>query len=105
MVDAPIIDNIPGGPEHLFTGLPSPTTWPGARLPHSWMDGGAPYKNLIPGDGYKRWLRLKSQCTTPDPIEGGPFKGARGAPLTVLDLYRAAGARIIRSADLLLLRA
>ena len=35
-VDSPIIDNIPGGPEHLFREY-HPTTWPGARLPHVWM--------------------------------------------------------------------
>ena len=40
-VDSPIICNIPGGPEHLFREY-QPTTWPGARLPHVWLDDGTP---------------------------------------------------------------
>jgi len=28
----------PGGPEHLFREY-VPTTWPGARLPHVWLEG------------------------------------------------------------------
>src|SRR6266850_2162202 len=96
-VDSPIIDNIPGGPEHLFRDY-RPTTWPGARLPHSWMDG-VPVQDLIPRDGYTL-LRLNPKHD-PDPLRAA-FE-ARGAPLTVLDLTEQP-VRGIYERDLLLLR-
>jgi len=96
-VDSPIIDNIPGGPEHLYREY-RPTTWPGARLPHSWMDG-VPVQDLIPRDGYTL-LRLNAKHD-PDPLRAA-FE-ARGAPLTVLDLTEQPG-RGIYERDLLLLR-
>ncbi len=49
-VDSPIICDIPGGPEHLFREY-QPTTWPGARLPHVWLDDGTALQDRI-GDGY-----------------------------------------------------
>src|SRR5216684_360259 len=96
-VDSPIIDNIPGGPEHLYREY-RPTTWPGARLPHSWMDG-VPVQDLIPRDGYTL-LRLNPKHD-PDPLRAA-FE-ARGAPLTVLDLTEQP-VRGIYERDLLLLR-
>src|SRR6266849_5276428 len=96
-VDSPIIDNIPGGPEHLYREY-RPTTWPGARLPHSWMDG-VPVQDLIPKDGYTL-LRLNPKHD-PDPLRAA-FE-ARGAPLTVLDLTEQP-VRGIYERDLLLLR-
>ncbi len=50
-VDSPIIDDMPGGPEHLFREY-QPTTWPGARLPHVWLDDGTPIQDRIPTDGF-----------------------------------------------------
>jgi 2-polyprenyl-6-methoxyphenol hydroxylase-like FAD-dependent oxidoreductase len=38
-VGSPVIWEEPGGPEHLFREY-VPTTWPGARLPHVWLDDG-----------------------------------------------------------------
>ncbi|ANB76228.1 hypothetical protein AYM40_28655 [Paraburkholderia phytofirmans OLGA172] len=35
-VDSPIIDNVPGGPQHDLRAY-LPTAWPGARLPHMWL--------------------------------------------------------------------
>ena len=35
---SPLIADEPGGPEHPFRDY-QPTTWPGARLPHVWLDG------------------------------------------------------------------
>ena len=96
-VDSPIIDNIPGGPEHLFREY-RPTTWPGARLPHAWLDGVA-VQDLIPTDGYTL-LRLNPQH---DPAPLRAAFGARGAPLTVLDLP-SQPVREIYERDLLLLR-
>ena len=46
-VDSPCIDNIPGGPEHRI-GEYNPTTWPGARLPHCWLDDGTPMQDHLP---------------------------------------------------------
>ncbi len=43
-VDSPIVCNIPGGPEHLFR-VYEPTTWPGARLPHVWLDDDTPVQD------------------------------------------------------------
>jgi 2-polyprenyl-6-methoxyphenol hydroxylase-like FAD-dependent oxidoreductase len=96
-VDSPIIDNIPGGPEHLYREY-RPTTWPGARLPHAWLDGVA-VQDFIPKDGYTL-LRLNPQHDT------APLRAAfeaRGAPLTVLDLP-GQPVREIYERDLLLLR-
>jgi hypothetical protein len=96
-VDSPIIDNIPGGPEHLFRDY-RPTTWPGARLPHAWLEG-VPVQDLIPTDGYTL-LRLNPAHDTTS-LESA-FE-ARGVPLTVLDLPEQP-VRAIYERDLLLLR-
>src|SRR6267142_4665331 len=96
-IDSPIVDSIPGGPEHLYREY-RPTTWPGARLPHSWMDG-VPVQDLIPRDGYTL-LRLNPKHDS-DPLRAA-FE-ARGAPLTVLDLTEQP-VRGIYERDLLLLR-
>lgn len=50
-VASPIICDIPGGPEHLFRSY-EPTTWPGARLPHIWLDDGSAMQDRIPKEGY-----------------------------------------------------
>jgi 2-polyprenyl-6-methoxyphenol hydroxylase-like FAD-dependent oxidoreductase len=96
-VDSPIIDNIPGGPEHLLREY-RPTTWPGARLPHAWL-GGAAVQDMIPTDGYTL-LRLNPQHE-PAPLRAA--FAARGTPLTVLDLP-GRPIREIYERDLLLLR-
>ena len=36
--DSPLIANEPGGPEDPLRKY-EPTTWPGARLPHVWLEG------------------------------------------------------------------
>jgi 2-polyprenyl-6-methoxyphenol hydroxylase-like FAD-dependent oxidoreductase len=97
-VDSPIICNIPGGPEHLFREY-QPTTWPGARLPHVWLDDGTPMQDRIP-DGYTilKLGRTKSDVS-------GLERAIRfhGAPVTVLDVPDRI-ARDIYGYDLLLLR-
>jgi 2-polyprenyl-6-methoxyphenol hydroxylase-like FAD-dependent oxidoreductase len=97
-VDSPIIDNIPGGPEHLFRDY-RPTTWPGARLPHTWRADGTPTQDQIPTVGFTL-LRFRNSHKTDD------FKKAfleRGVSLTVLDIADEA-ARAVYERDLLLLR-
>jgi hypothetical protein len=97
-VDSPVICNIPGGPEHLFREY-QPTTWPGARLPHVWLDDGTAMQDRI-GDGY---TILKLGRTRAD--VGGLEQAirARGAPVQVLEIPDQI-ARDIYEYDLLLLR-
>jgi 2-polyprenyl-6-methoxyphenol hydroxylase-like FAD-dependent oxidoreductase len=97
-VDSPIICNIPGGPEHLFREY-HPTTWPGARLPHVWLDDGTPIQDRIP-DGYTI-LKLGTGKADPGALEQAIR--ARGAPVTVLDVPDRI-ARDIYGFDLILLR-
>jgi 2-polyprenyl-6-methoxyphenol hydroxylase-like FAD-dependent oxidoreductase len=98
-VDSPIIDNIPGGPEHLFREY-HPTTWPGARLPHVWMRDGSAAQDHIPDHGYTL-LRLGSTGADTAGLESA--LRARGAPLTVLDIAEETP-RAVYGHDLLLLR-
>jgi hypothetical protein len=97
-VDSPIICDIPGGPEHLFREY-VPTTWPGARLPHVWLDDGAAMHDRI-ADGY---TILKLGRTKAD--ESALEKAIRsyGAPVAVLDIPDRV-AREVYGYDLLLLR-
>jgi 2-polyprenyl-6-methoxyphenol hydroxylase-like FAD-dependent oxidoreductase len=97
-VDSPVICNIPGGPEHLFREY-QPTTWPGARLPHVWLDDGTPMQDCVP-DGY---TILKLGRTKAD--ASGLERAIRscGAPVTVLDVPDRI-ARDIYGYDLILLR-
>jgi 2-polyprenyl-6-methoxyphenol hydroxylase-like FAD-dependent oxidoreductase len=97
-VDSPIIDNIPGGPEHLFRDY-HPTAWPGARLPHLWLADGTPVQDRIPTAGYTL-LRLDSRHETHG-LEAAFC--ARGVRLTVLDVTDDT-ARALYERDLLLLR-
>jgi 2-polyprenyl-6-methoxyphenol hydroxylase-like FAD-dependent oxidoreductase len=97
-VDSPVICNLPGGPEHLFREY-QPTTWPGARLPHVWLDDGTPMQDRIP-DGY---TILKLGGTNADASGLEQALAARGAPVTVLDVPDAI-ARHIYGYDLILVR-
>ena len=97
-VDSPVICNIPGGPEHLFREY-QPTTWPGARLPHVWLDDGTPMQDRIP-DGY---TILKLGGTKADTSGLERAIRSHGAPATVLDVPDRI-ARDIYGYDLILLR-
>jgi hypothetical protein len=97
-VDSPIIDDIPGGPEHLFRDY-RPTTWPGARLPHVWLDDGTPIQDRISNVGYTL-LCLNGRHEIAALQEA--FR-ARSAPFGVLHVASEA-ARAIYERDLLLLR-
>ena len=98
-VDSPIIDNMPGGPEHLFREY-HPTSWPGARLPHVWLGDGTPIQDRIPTDGFTL-LRLGKTLADTSGLERA--LKARGASMTVLDIADAAP-RDIYGVDLILLR-
>jgi 2-polyprenyl-6-methoxyphenol hydroxylase-like FAD-dependent oxidoreductase len=98
-VDSPIIDNIPGGPEHLFREY-HPTTWPGARLPHVWLADGAPIQDRIANDGF---TLLKLGRTTADTSAIEAALRARRAPFSILTIEDQTP-RDIYGFDLILLR-
>jgi 2-polyprenyl-6-methoxyphenol hydroxylase-like FAD-dependent oxidoreductase len=98
-VDSPIIMDIPGGPEHLFREY-LPTTWPGARLPHLWLDDGSAMQDRLPAEGYTLLRLGRTQAETAS-LELAIR--AFGAPLTVLDVPDPI-ARDLYGYDLILLR-
>ncbi len=98
-VDSPIICDIPGGPEHLFRTYQA-TTWPGARLPHVWLDDGTPIQDRIP-DGY---TVLKLGKTAADASGIVRAFQSLGAPVAVLEIPDAAAREMHGYHDLLLLR-
>jgi len=85
-------------PEHDFIRY-VPTTRPGARLPHVWLDDGTAMQDRI-GDGYTL-LRLGGSDADASALARA-FR-AIGAPFTILDIPDAA-ARDVYGFDLLLLR-
>ncbi len=97
-VDSPIICNIPGGPEHQIRDY-QPTTWPGARLPHVWLDDGTPLQDRI-ADGYTI-LKLGGSKTDAGGLERAIR--ARGAPVKLLDVSDRI-ARDVYGYDLILVR-
>jgi 2-polyprenyl-6-methoxyphenol hydroxylase-like FAD-dependent oxidoreductase len=98
-VSSPVICDIPGGPEHLFRTY-EPTTWPGARLPHVWLDDGSAMQDRIPPSGYTI-LRL-GKTTHDSSALTGALK-SYGAPVTELTVPDQV-AREIYGFDLILLR-
>jgi 2-polyprenyl-6-methoxyphenol hydroxylase-like FAD-dependent oxidoreductase len=97
-VGSPIITDEPGGPEHLFRTY-APTTWPGARLPHVWLESGRPIQDLI-GDGYTL-LRLGGTPADCSALERA--MRARSAPIEIVNVPDPS-ARDIYGYDLILLR-
>jgi len=93
--DSPLIANEPGGPEDPLRKY-EPTTWPGARLPHVWLEGHRAIQDRI-GPGYTL-LRLGG-CRE----ETHSLKKAMKAPFEVLDIPDAV-ARELYGYDLILLR-
>lgn len=77
----------------------TPSTLPGVRLPHVWLDGGAAMQDRI-GDGYTL-LRLGGSKADVSALERA--FAALGAPVTALDVPDVA-ARDIYGRDLILLR-
>jgi 2-polyprenyl-6-methoxyphenol hydroxylase-like FAD-dependent oxidoreductase len=98
-VDSPIIDREPGEGPDPDNPRYVPTTWPGARLPHVWLDDGRALHDVL-GPGYTL-LRLGS--TAADTSSLVRAFSARGAPLDVLDVPDRT-AREIYERDLVLVR-
>jgi 2-polyprenyl-6-methoxyphenol hydroxylase-like FAD-dependent oxidoreductase len=97
-VGSPIIWEEPGGPEHLFREY-VPTTWPGARLPHVWIENHTAIQDLI-DDGYTL-LRLGRTQSDVSGLECA--MRALAAPFQVLAIDDDA-ARDVYAYDLILLR-
>ena len=95
---SPIIADEPGGPEDDFRRY-IPTSWPGARLPHVWLDGHVPIQDRI-GRGYTL-LRLGRNTEDGDSLQDA-FRALR-APFEVVDIPDQA-ARDVYGFDLILLR-
>jgi 2-polyprenyl-6-methoxyphenol hydroxylase-like FAD-dependent oxidoreductase len=99
-VDSPVICDIPGGPEHLFREY-VPTTWPGARLPHVWLEDGTAMQDRIAKRGFTILQVGRTARAAAAGLEAA--LRARDAPVTVLHLYDRV-AREVYGYDLLLLR-
>jgi 2-polyprenyl-6-methoxyphenol hydroxylase-like FAD-dependent oxidoreductase len=97
-VGSPVIEDEPGGPEHLFRDY-VPTTWPGARLPHVWLDDRTAVHDRI-GDGYTL-LRLGKSSAGISGLERA--MQATGATFRTLTIHDEAP-RAIYGYDLILLR-
>jgi len=97
-VGSPIIVEEPGGPEHLYREY-VPTTWPGARLPHVWLDDRTPLHDRI-GDGFTL-LRLGRTAVDSSGLERA--MRASGAPFHV-SVVDDAAPRDVYGYDLILVR-
>jgi len=98
-VGSPVIWPEPGeGPAHDFMNY-VPTTWPGAHLPHVWLDDSSAIQDRI-GQGYTL-LRLGGTQSDGAPLAAA-FRSI-GAPFSTLDV-RSDAARDLYGHDLILLR-
>jgi hypothetical protein len=98
-VDSPVIWPQAGeGPEHDFMKY-VPSTWPGARLPHVWLDDGTALHDRI-GECYTL-LRFAGSSADVAPL--AKAFAAFGAPFSVLDIADEMP-RAVYGNDLLLLR-
>jgi 2-polyprenyl-6-methoxyphenol hydroxylase-like FAD-dependent oxidoreductase len=96
---SPLIWPEPGEGPALDVMNYAPTTWPGARLPHAWLDDGTALQDLL-GDGYTL-LCLGGTRADTAPLERA-FAALR-APLSVMTVSDRRP-REIYGHDLLLLR-
>ncbi|MFM0359186.1 FAD-dependent monooxygenase [Paraburkholderia nemoris] len=97
-VDSPIIDNVPGGPQHDLRAY-LPTTWPGARLPHMWLTDASAIQDRL-------WPERYTLIDVTGGHDAGPLLAAFeaiGAPLDVLVLADSA-LRTVYERDLILVR-
>jgi 2-polyprenyl-6-methoxyphenol hydroxylase-like FAD-dependent oxidoreductase len=95
---SPLIVEEPGGPDDDFRSY-LPTSWPGARLPHVWLEGHAALQDRL-GPGYTL-LRLGGSREDTSGLERA--MQAHGAPFASLEVADAA-ARDLYGFDLILLR-
>ena len=86
------------GPEHDFMKY-VPTIWPGARLPHVWLNDGTALHDRIG----ERYTLLRLGASKPDAEALARAFASYAAPFSVMDIEEAR-VRDIYGADLLLLR-
>jgi 2-polyprenyl-6-methoxyphenol hydroxylase-like FAD-dependent oxidoreductase len=100
-VDSPLICDEPGGPDPDNRAY-VPTTWPGFRLPHVWIQAGTGQTALHDrlGSGY---TLLRLGTAPPDGRGFAEAFRAANAPLEVLDVPDAT-ARALLGFDLILVR-
>jgi 2-polyprenyl-6-methoxyphenol hydroxylase-like FAD-dependent oxidoreductase len=91
---SPLIFDEPGAPEDDFREY-VPSSWPGARLPHAWLEGHVAIQDRIPRYGYTL-IRFAEHDVS-------ALERAMKAPFSVLDV-RDAAARELYGVDLILLR-
>ncbi len=97
--NSPVICNEPGGPAPNIEDY-EPTSWPGARLPHVWIEPGKISVHDRIGDGYTL-LRLGKTKSAASCLQSSFSKV--GAPLSVLDIDDAR-VRDVYGFDYLLVR-
>ena len=95
---SPVIASEPDAPPYDFFDY-TPTTIPGARLPHVWLDGGIAMQDRV-GDGF---TLLKLGGTHADTSALASAFATHSAPFSALDVPDIA-ARDIYGRDLILLR-
>ncbi|KJK21819.1 hypothetical protein UB46_24980, partial [Burkholderiaceae bacterium 16] len=98
-VDSPLIWPEPGESPDPDAMSYRPTSWPGARLPHVWLNDGSALHDRI-GNGYTL-LRLGGTSVDTSALEHS--MRSLGAPLDVLDIQDEAP-REVYGCDLMLLR-
>ena len=96
--ESPLIALEPGGPDHHFREY-VPTTWPGARLPHVWLDDRTALHDRL-HDGYTL-LRLGGTTTDTSGLERA--MRASGAPFDVMTIEDATP-RDVYGCDLVMVR-
>jgi hypothetical protein len=96
---SPVICDEPGGPEPSIEDY-RPTTWPGVRLPHIWIEPGTLSVHDRIGDGY---TLLRTAANKGDATDLQQAFATLGAPLAVLDLDSEASRRVY-GYDYLLIR-
>jgi hypothetical protein len=99
-IGSPLIWPEPGeGPAEDFVDY-VPTSWPGARLPHVWLEDGTAMQDRI---GYEGYTLLRLGVTQANTTALAKGFAAYDAPLRILDIADA-GPRAVYGYDLLLLR-
>ena len=97
-VGSPILWEEPGGPKDNLREY-HPTTWPGARLPHVWLDDGTPIQDRIA----QQFVLLRLGGCQADTAPLSRAFDRLGAPFCVLDIADASP-RDVYGHDLILLR-
>lgn len=96
---SPVICYEAGSPPRDDVFVYTPTTWPGARIPHVWLDDGRALQDCL-GAGY---TLLRAGGTREDAGALVQAMRALGAPVEVVEIPDA-GVRAVVERDLVLLR-